>query len=190
MAWMTVILGSAFLGTIVTGLFSWGEYQKANSLKYITEERSLWRKEMRGIIKEITTANAPEDIKAALAELKTWIDPRGLRWSGSLYDDHHIWETIERLENPKNSDGFLSDKQLLISFLYLLLKKDWRRSNHEVRFSKTNIKGKVLFLVSITLYICIYIGSCIYMYMEHRDTSKNTLPVLDINSTFAVIKSV
>lgn len=172
---LTVILGSAFLGTIVTGLFSWGTYQKTHSLKYITEERETWRDEMRTILEEISGCS-PTNISGPLTKLKLRIDSRGLIWSRSLHDDHHIWKVIKRLEDFKKSyhdpDKFPDDKQLLIDFLCLLLRQDWRRSNREVESSKNNVNGIVLFFVSITLYIYIYIGSFISMDLKQNNSPK------------------
>lgn len=151
---LETLLTPTLLVAIVSGILAFIQFQKSNSLKYITEERQKWRTEIRNVIVEIEKfADDTNKIRPILSFLKGRINAYGLSHSKSYNKDYHIWQTVKQLENPKNDEFFRFDKQLLINFLALLLKNDWERSKIEIEGNRKSNFNHLLFIISIILFI-------------------------------------
>jgi len=147
------LLTPTMLVAVVSGTLAFIQFQKSNSLKYITEERQKWRTEIRDIIVKIEESDDVNTIRPNLSFLKSRINAYGLTHSKSYNKDFHIWQTIKQLEKPKNDEFFQFDKQLLINFLALLLKSDWERSKIEVEGNRKSNFNDLLFIISIILFV-------------------------------------
>ena len=148
------LLTPTLLVAVVSGILAFIQFQKSNSLKYITAERQQWRTEIRDIIVELeVSADDKTNIRPALSFLKGRINAYGLNHSKSYRKDYHIWQTIKQLEKPKNDEFFKFDKQLLINFLALLLKNDWERSKIEIDGKRQSNFNNLLFIVSVILFV-------------------------------------
>lgn len=128
---IVIILSSTVLSGIITGIVSFIINGKNNRLKYITEDRRTWRKEIREIVDEIYIIKYPSQIKSFLAKLKVRINPYGKDKKEDYIHDSHIWKLIEEIEENPNKK-FEEDRDKLVFFLSLLLKFDWDRTKKEV----------------------------------------------------------
>lgn len=148
------LLTPTLLVAVVSGILAFIQFQKSNSLKYITEERQNWRAEIRDVIVELeVSADDKNKIRPILSFLKGRINAYGLSHSKSYKKDYHIWQTIKQLEQPKDNEFFTFDKQMLINFLALLLKNDWERSKIEIKGNQQRNFNDLLFIISIILFV-------------------------------------
>lgn len=130
----SILLSSTVIGIIITGAYSFFQFQKANSLKCITEERKKWREEIRKIMEEIEKS---EKNFWSVGSVKARINAYGLYKEMVYEKDAHIWWLIAVMEKQqavrnesksywKESDGneveYDENKKLLLKFLSLLLK--------------------------------------------------------------------
>lgn len=92
-----ILLSSTVIGIIITGAYSLIQFQKANSLKYITEERKEWRKEISGIMEKIEKSEE-KNISGILVQLKVRINAYGLYSEMDYTKDAHIWKLIVEME--------------------------------------------------------------------------------------------
>ncbi|MBC1500936.1 hypothetical protein HB943_09980 [Listeria weihenstephanensis] len=141
------IFTSAIVATIVTGIFSFIQFGRTNSLKYITEERKIWRNEMRNIVEELSDCKK-NNIYLILNKIKVRINAYGLSDSENIHQDAHIWRTIKRLEDKYSNQ----DRDLLIEFISLLLKGDWERSKNETNGGSHNFVANIGYLIAVFLF--------------------------------------
>lgn len=144
------ILSSTVIATIITSIISIFNNKKNNSLKYITSERKEWRNEIKSIASEISSSSY-EDIQIPLTKLKVQINAYGMDEKESYNHDSHIWELIEEFKQYESEESFKNKKELMISYLSLLLKFDWERTKDEVNGIIFNKIGCVCFIISISL---------------------------------------
>lgn len=148
---LQVILTSTVVAAVISTLTSVYNSRRTGNLKYITEERQKWREEIRKIAEDINDSSQ-EDIKKYLTKLKVRINAYGKMWEKSCYEDAHIWDIIEVLEQvDNNNQEFEKTKERLVYFLSLMLKYDWERQKREVAGSK--ISSNKLFLSAIITLI-------------------------------------
>lgn len=142
------ILTSTVIATLITAAISIFTLYKNSKLKYITEERSKWRAQIRNIMVEIDSANE-NNIHRVITKLKSRINAYGYAKPNDVLHDGHIWRTINCIENH-NSD-FKELKNELILYLSFLLKYDWEKSKKEVLGNVIKIFG-----IGATLFYYIY----------------------------------
>lgn len=150
------LLSSGLVVAIVTSLFNFVTSQRADSLKYITEERRKWREELRVIALELECADF-DSIKPILTKIKVRVNAYGNIPGSSLKEDKHIWEEINLISNSvrdNNIENFNFHKEQLGFYISMLLKYDWERAKYEVSGQKSVKFGFVMLIVGI--YYCIF----------------------------------
>ena len=164
---VTTILTSTVLATIFSSFIAYIISNKDNKLKYITEERKLWREQIRDIGTRIATAKGQHDLILALTELKLRINTYGLssgienseKSKNKYLEDQHIWDIIKEIENDlsKMDEKYTFDKldidkkNILVNYISLLLKADWDRSKNEVNSTNKSIFFLIILLVTNTI---------------------------------------
>lgn len=152
---LSIIMSSATVSAIISGLIILYNNWKNNRHTYITNERKIWRSEIREIGEEINLSNK-KNISIPLTKLKMRINSYGKIYSSSPFADNHIWMTIDRLENPINLNEFNYDKLLLVDFLSLLLKSDWERAKIEIQGNIRNLVANILWVTNLISLLMIY----------------------------------
>lgn len=150
------LLSSGLVVAIVTSLFNFVTSQRADSLKYITEERRKWREELRVIALELECADF-DSIKPILTKIKVRVNAYGNIPGSSLKEDKHIWEEINLISKSvidNNLKNFNFHKERLGFYISMLLKYDWERAKYEVSGQKSVKIGFVMLIVGI--YYCIF----------------------------------
>lgn len=150
------LLSSGLAVAIVTSLFNFVTSQRADSLKYITEERRKWREELRVIALELECADFC-NIKLILTKIKVRINAYGNIPGSSLKEDKHIWEEINLISKSvidNDLESFNFHKEKLGFYISMLLKYDWERAKYEVSGQKSVKLGFVMLIVGI--YYCIF----------------------------------
>ncbi len=152
------IVGSSAFVAIVTLMFNWVQNRKQNSLSYITEERKLWREKIRKIAAHIEKCDYngknKKNIRQYLIQLEMNINPYGRTLSFDYLQDGHIWKAIDEFMKSDSAERFEQNKELLLSYLSLMLKEDWERSKREVNgYSKALIYIVVIGIVSVVYYV-------------------------------------
>lgn len=179
---LEIILSSVVIVAIIQMIVQ----NKNNKLQYITNERSIWRKDIIEIAQALEREKKPKKMKALLNCLKL-----RLNYYGKCYDkypdslkldffrDQHIWEIIDRIE--KGEGDLEDDKIKLLDCLGLLLKYDWERTKREttinfgiiisaiVYFSGAIVNMVGLYLVggkdnTIEIYMLIAITGILYLF--------------------------
>lgn len=152
----TLILTSAVVSAFITGFAGYLASRRENMLKYITEERKIWRNEMRGIADDIEKAQ-PDNMGKELTMLKVRINAYGNTQPDNCHKDGHIWSLIKKLEKEHgDSEGYIQKKRLLVAYISLLLKDDWERSKEEVRGTFEKILQILLILFSAAVFAFYY----------------------------------
>lgn len=139
MDYLKILLSSA----VIVALIKFLQSIKDNRLQYITAERSLWRKEIKEIVREIDLADKKE-ILNVLIRLQCNLNSYGYYPEGQYpidekldyLKDEHIWKEIDNIKHSvkiKNKSAYEMQKDRLIVSLTLLLKFEWERSKREVR---------------------------------------------------------
>jgi len=163
-----ILLGSAVIAAIFSGLVSYIISRRQGSLQYITGERKEWREKIREIAYKLDGASYKDTLKI-LTELKVRINAFGNNKVLVKYsDDAHIWKIINELENEKPSKEVLAMKQKqLIEYLSLLLKFDWERSKKEV-------KGNIYDIASLLMFLCtgVYFAVSIFICNQNADITR------------------
>ena len=152
---LQIVLTSTVVAAIITTLANIYSSKRTGNLKYITEERQKWRKEIRKIAENI--ADSPRDkIKKYLTKLKVRINANGIINRESYMEDGHIWELIEKLENSNLTvSEYEKQKDNLVNTISLLLKFDWERQKREVAGSYIKRMHRMVYVwvLLITVYI-------------------------------------
>lgn len=156
---LEAILASSLIATIITVFFQYITNKKSDTLKYITNERSQWRKELRSIAEEIQNANQ-QDIKSILVKLRMRINAYGISNPHDYGRDGHLWLVIMTMGEEDNIEEFELSKELLITFISLLLKQDWERTKLEVKgniidaFLAVSYIGIIGYLTYFNFFVC------------------------------------
>ena len=142
---LEMVLASSLIATIITVLFQYITNKKSDNLKYITNERSQWRKELRSIAEEVQNANQ-QNIKSALVKLRMRINAYGISNPNDYLRDGHLWLVMTAMGEEDSIEEFELHKELLITFISLLLKQDWERAKEEV-------KGNIIDVLLVIIYL-------------------------------------
>lgn len=172
MTW-ELILTSTVISTIVSGLFAFYQNYRSNKLSKITDERKVWRDDIREISKNIIASKNKSELDNEITKLKVKINAYG---NSTFYDrkelkandkktqirkqkvlqtkyyinDSHIWKQIHLLENNNYEE---KDKRKLIDYLSFLLKYDWERAKSEILIDKQIIYSRWVFAISYSLVL-------------------------------------
>lgn len=167
---MEILLGSAVIAAICSGIVSYSISRHQGNLQYITGERKEWREKIRKNATRLHKADYKETLKI-LAELKVRINAFGNNGvSSSFKDDAHIWEVVKEIEEKEPSSGVLKlQQELLIQYLSLLLKNDWERSKKEV----TGDIYKLLSRICYISFACVAILP--YFFLEKAQPEFNNI---------------
>ena len=149
---LTIVLSSSVLVGIITSIVTFVNNRKNNNLKYITEDRREWRKEIKKIVDDLSVFKFREK-EAVLARVKVRINPYG-KDAEDILNDGHIWCIIRKIENATTKKECKEDVEKLIFCLSLLLKYDWERTKKEVQGN----------LDRFGLFIVLLIGTIFLMY--------------------------
>lgn len=137
------LIGSAVIASIISYL----GVQGTNRLKYITEERSLWRKDLRKISANLEYSTDINTYAESISKLKPMLNPYGkdnllltqksnkseksekyILWDGYIWNDINLIETYSY-----SSPDFNKANKNLVQRLDLLLKYDWERAKDETK---------------------------------------------------------
>ncbi len=154
MNWISIILSSAVIAAII----SFSSAAKSNQLKYITSERTKWRKEIKIIASGLAECKVNnKKSRKLLTKLKLQINSYGYKDTYpcdirlNCFTDEHIWKEIKAIENEEEYE---CHRDRLLRYLQLLLKFDWERSKREA-----TVKEKSIIVVMI--YLALIIGNTI-----------------------------
>jgi len=138
-----IILGSTFLGSLVTAMIQKKNNDSNNELKHITDERTLWRKTIRANVIELVNSENFYYRAKLISELQINLNPLD-------DEDNKIIECSKRLLY----NGSKENKEELLERVSLLLKHDWERvkleSNKNRFFPKTAL---IIILITISIVI-------------------------------------
>lgn len=160
---LTVILSSA----VISALISYFANAKNNQLKYVTSERSEWRKEIKNIMSALMKCDKYDDkAKKLLTDLKLRINFYGMKKEYphdiclNYFRDEHIWKEILAIEQ---GEDFKHHREILVEYVGLSLKFDWERSKHETKSAKK--------YVVILVYLMVMVLTAIfdYVYIKQND---------------------
>ena len=153
------VIGSSAFGAVITFLFTWITNRKSNSLNYITDERRKWRDKIREIIIGIESVKyagkGNKSINKYLIQLEVNINPYGKYNKMDYVRDGHIWDKINKIGETKTEMEFENNKNTLLEYLELMLKKDWERSKIEVS-GYSYIVASIGVMAVYTVYCLIY----------------------------------
>lgn len=146
------ILSSTLLATIFSSLIGLFKSKKDDNLRYISEERTKWRAELRKIAEEINLATL-DNLSEPLTKLKVRINAYGLANGSKQSQDSSLWMLLEFYdENKVPEKNIQKFKNQLINFISLLLKSDWERYKREVKGWEDSILEKILFCLIVVIY--------------------------------------
>lgn len=151
------IISAVGISAIIGTIFTFIQFNKKNSLDFVTTERAEWRRQLKQILIDLTD---DEKRTVAITKLKSQINPYGknmdIKCSKPYYmKDGHIWDILDKHE---------IDYDRLSLYIELLLKYDWERSKNEVSFQPTKMINQVLnLLLFFSAIYCLYIVSVNYI---------------------------
>lgn len=166
------LLTTVLTSSVIVGIIEFIRWKKDVNIANITNERKIWRKEIRKIAEEINQIDDISLLSASISALKLRINTRGIKqMSIDLKDltelfkkeeyfcnDTYIWKLINDYEQNKiNNENISCYKKTLINCISVLLKYDWDRSKNEIRVSATEILNKTMYIVFILLFVLILI---------------------------------
>ncbi|MBE5990672.1 MAG: hypothetical protein E7250_23475 [Paenibacillaceae bacterium] len=176
------VIGSSAFGAVITFLFTWITNRKSNSLNYITDERRKWRDKIREIIIGIESVKyagkGNKSINKYLIQLEVNINPYGKYDRKDYIRDGHIWDKINKLSESKTEIEFENNKNTLLEYLVLMLKKDWERSKNEVR-------GYSYIIANMgVMSVCIVYSFIYYFYIFKLDAVPPTIIFIILNGIY------
>lgn len=125
---ITAFIAPVVVAAIISAIVSLANNNKTMSLKYITEERAAWRKEIKGTVSKLYSGNYnPDELKELITLLILNLNPL-IEGQNNL--DRHIIYILKKIEDGDNSMSTLEDLRESIG---LLLKHDWERSKNETK---------------------------------------------------------
>ena len=102
-----MLLSSAVIAAILSGIISFFISRRQETLQYITGERKEWREKIREIAYNLNGANYKDTLKL-LTELKVRINAFGNREVLVSYSsDAHIWDLINEIEKEEPKRNIL-----------------------------------------------------------------------------------
>ncbi|KJB84714.1 hypothetical protein AZ66_29240 [Paenibacillus sp. E194] len=122
-------ISSAAFAAIVSGIVATRTNNKNMALKYITEERATWRKNVKEIAAKIYSQNIDnkQQLKELTAQLILNLNPLDEQ-DNTL--DKKIIELLKTIEKGDPSQRVLDDFRDCVG---ILLKHDWERSKDEAK---------------------------------------------------------
>lgn len=177
---LSTLLTSSVVAAIVSGVVSFMQFERGNSIKHITGERSAWRIEMKTAIVNLRKAFAEDpnsfEVEEALACIETRLNPYGkhsrevvltdfkrvedLTRQASeetlyFFRDGHVWRAFEKFKSERSTSS-LDD---LIDYLTMLLKYDWERSKSEILANKYWVLSIIISCIGCWSYLQLSPGS-------------------------------
>jgi len=154
------ILSSSVLAALITAIVSKQIQDKSNKLKYVTEERQKWRKELREAAVELRRIGKNEkwDGFKTVAEAKTFfqirLNPRDL-------EDRKLLNMIKEQEWEQEEKISAENLDKLSEAISWLLKHDWERVKQEASTTRlTSIYYKII--VASGLYLLLLINGKVF----------------------------
>lgn len=153
------LLGIILSSAVISALVSYISNSQNNQLKYITSERSGWRKEIKDIAGNLVDCKKYKGkAKRLLQDLKLRINAYGRRPDSQYpedicldcFKDEHIWKEIDAIEK---GEDFKEHRNRLNHYLGLLLKFDWERSKREAKAAKKCWGLGIVYLLVIIIYV-------------------------------------
>ena len=150
---MQIIVESAVLVAIISGVFSLVALRTQSKLQYITLERKEWRGEIRNIAQKMATIKY-KNFAETIVALKVRLNAYGYRNpAAGINEDLHIWQVIEEIEEKsKIKEIYEVRRKLLINYLELLLKRDWERTKWEVEGKGHSIASYITLCISYVVF--------------------------------------
>lgn len=149
------ILSSSVLAALITAIVSKQIQDNSNKLKYVTEERQKWRKELREAAVELRRIGKNEkwDGFKTVAEAKTFfqirLNPRDL-------EDRKLLNMIKEQEWEQEEKISAENLDKLSEAISWLLKHDWERVKQETSTTRlTSIYYYIIVASGIYLLLCI-----------------------------------
>lgn len=173
------IISAVGISAIIGTIFTFIQFNKKNSLDFVTTERAEWRRQLKQILIDLTD---DEKRTVAITKLKSQINPYGknmdIKNSKPYYmKDGHIWDILDKHE---------IDYDRLSLYIELLLKYDWERSKSEVSFNPIKVINRVLnFLLFFSSLYCIYHIIHIIIFVKIQ-TGVTDIPYI-INATISIV---
>jgi hypothetical protein len=128
---ITAFIAPVVAAAIISAIVSRSNNNKTMSLKYITEERAAWRKEIKQTLSVLYSGKYKEDNNLTLKELTTLLilNLNPLTEEKNALD-LHIIELLKTIESGDESVKTFDD---LRDSIGILLKHDWERSKNETK---------------------------------------------------------
>lgn len=139
-----VILGSALIGAIITGIFQKKDNDSNNKLKYITNERAIWRNNIRNTVSELVSDGGEDSDERLIAQLELNLNPNDK-------EDEKLIKLAKSLLKNNSKDEKNKIRNDLLKGTSLLLKHDWERAKCESR-NKVNLILNLIISVIIAIF--------------------------------------
>lgn len=162
------------LVTIIAGVFSIVsvliQTNKSSKNKYITGERSEWRKKLKELCSELldNENNQKRSLEAILADFRTRLNAYGYIERSNIYKDGHIWDLLDKIESDSNPNL----KKKLVIYITFLMKHDWERSKSEVSIKIPKLISSCLYIFSNALFIYFVFSTPIDMSIQQNYINK------------------
>lgn len=157
------VLGAAVIAACITAIFAYINATKRNSLEYITEERKVWRADLRKIAKKVNESSTEEILYNQLIPLKVRINPTVKKNPGkndTSYIDYLLWTEIKKIENIIDGKELNTNidkiKREIIELIEVLLKSDWEQSKSEVRQSPFEKMIRILLHIIVIIFAALF----------------------------------
>ncbi|MEK5585465.1 hypothetical protein MKZ21_24805 [Paenibacillus sp. FSL P2-0536] len=137
---ITAFIAPVVIAAIISAIVSRSNNNKTMSLKYITEERAAWRKEIKETVSVLYSGKYEGDERPTLKKLTTLLilNLNPLQEKENTLD-LHIIELLKAIESGDDSMTTLED---LRDSVGILLKHDWERSKNETKSFLTRLPKK------------------------------------------------
>lgn len=159
------------LVTIIAGVFSIVsvliQTNKSSKNKYITGERSEWRKKLKELCSELLDDknNQKRSHNSILADFRTRLNAYGYIDRSNIYKDGHIWDLLDKIEaEPEN----YSLRKKLVIYITFLMKHDWERSKSEVSLKIPKLISSCLYIFSNALFIYFAFSKTVDMSIQQN----------------------
>ncbi|WP_342423122.1 hypothetical protein [Paenibacillus sp. FSL E2-0178] len=137
---ITVFIAPVVVAAIISAIVSRSNNNKTMSLKYITEERAAWRKEIKETVSMLYSGDYGKGDRPTLKELTTLLilNLNPLQEKENRLD-LHIIKLLKAIESGNDNMENLEDLRDCVG---ILLKHDWERSKNETMSFFTRLPKK------------------------------------------------
>ena len=105
-----------------------------------------------GVKRSVYKGIGEENVEQYLDKLEMNINPYGKNKKWNYAKDGHIWEAMLEIRNAQDEKVHAQKKELLINYLYLMVKDDWDKVKKEVKgYSNT-----IIFIVLMGIILILY----------------------------------